>query len=159
MKVIAFDQATKATGYAIYEDTNLVRYGVLLASGQNCFVRMNSMFTQIHQLLSIEIPELVSIEGTQFQQNYKVYSELSQMQGVIFASCFLLSISFCIVVPSAWKSHCGVRGRKRKEQKQSAIDIVNSYGISAPEDACEAILQGKYIIENAKGKKYESDYD
>lgn len=151
MKLIAFDQATKVTGYAIYDSQHLVCYGVLQAAGDNPFSRMKAMFTQIYKLLSDEKPDLVSIEGTQFQQNYKVYSELSQMQGVVFASCFLLGISFRIAMPSAWKSYCGVKGRKREEQKQSAMAIVESFGIIAPEDACEAILQGKYVIENKKG--------
>lgn len=152
MKVIAFDQATKVTGFAIFEDSSLIRYGVLTASGDDPFARMHTMYTQIYELLKGERPQLVSIEGTQFQNNYKVYSELSQMQGVLFAACFELGISFRISAPSVWKSYCGVKGRKRDEQKQSAIAIVQSYGITAPEDACEAILQGKYIIENKKGK-------
>lgn len=153
MKVIAFDQATKVTGFAIFEDSSLVRYGVLTASGDDPFARMHDMYAQIYRLLQEEHPQLVSIEGTQFQKNYKVYSELSQMQGVVFAACFMLGISFRISAPTVWKAYCGVKGRKREDQKQSAMDIVQSYGITAPEDACEAILQGKYIIENEKGIK------
>lgn len=65
MKVIAFDQATKVTGFAIFEDSSLIRYGVLTASGDDPFARMHTMYTQIYELLEGERPQLVSIEGTQ----------------------------------------------------------------------------------------------
>lgn len=151
MKVIAFDQATKVTGYAIYSDGKLVNYGALEASGDNPFERMRIMYEKIYTLMCVERPDLISVEGTQFQNNYKVYSELSQMQGVVFAACFALGVSFCVTAPSVWKSYCGVEGRKRMEQKQSAMAIVESFGITATEDICEAILQGKYVTENMKG--------
>lgn len=150
-KVIAFDQATKHTGYAIYLGDELVRYGVLHACGDNPCDRMLLMYRQIYGLLKEERPSLVSIEGTQFQHNYLVYRELSQMQGVLFAVCFSLNIRFIVVEPSVWKHSCSVKGKKRAEQKESAVQIVREMGIDAPEDACEAILHGKHVIKSLKG--------
>lgn len=150
-KIIAFDQATKHTGYAIYAEQELVRYGVLHASGTNPFHRILLMFQQIYRLLESEQPSLVSIEGTQFQRNYQVYKELSQMQGVLFAMCFSLNIPFIVVEPSVWKHSCSVKGKNRAEQKASAMQIVRDMGIDAPEDACEAILHGQHVIKSSKG--------
>ena len=65
------------------------------------------------------------------------------MQGVILSILFEKNVGFQIVKPSTWKSVTKVKGRKRKEQKESAMQIVKEkYKINVSEDVAEAILIG-----------------
>jgi len=146
MKFLSFDQATNITGYVIYDNQSLQRFGIIKSKGDTKNERIKSMYAQVLQLISDEHPDFVSIEGVQYQNNFQVYSTLSQMQGVFFAIFYSLGIEFMIVEPTVWKSFCGVKGRARDEQKQSAMSIVHDDGITASEDECEAILQGRYVL-------------
>ena len=93
---------------------------------------------------------------TQFQSNQRVYSTLSQLQGIVMAILFEKDIGFSIIEPSSWKSYCGITGRKREEQKAKSIAIASKqFGLSdLTDDVADAILIGYYgahILNNEKG--------
>lgn len=148
MKIISFDQATHITGYAVYTDDVLTDYGVLRSKANDSYLRMQEMFTQISALIDKEKPDCVSLEGTQCQNgNYKAFSTLCQMQGVLFAILFIRRIDFRVVPPMTWKAFHKIGNGKRALQKKAAIQIVHNRGIDATEDECEAILQGEYVLD------------
>lgn len=106
---------------------------------------MCQMYFAIKKLYGKVKPNFVFIEDTQYQQNFASFQSLSQMQGVIMGILFEKDVGFQVVKPSTWKSGVGVRGRKRKEQKENAIEIVKMiYKIDASEDEAEAILIGQW---------------
>lgn len=148
MKIISFDQATHITGYAIYNDGELAGFGIIRSKATDPHVRMRDMFEQISALIDQETPNYVSIEGTQCQNgNYKAFSTLCQMQGVLFAILFIRHIEFFVVPPMTWKAFHKIGNGKRALQKRAAIQIVHNKGIDASEDECEAILQGEYVLD------------
>jgi Holliday junction resolvasome RuvABC endonuclease subunit len=145
MKIICFDQSTKITGFSIWENNKLVDYGTLKYVEKNPFERMQQIHSDITKMILKTKPDFVYIEGVQFQKNYKVYGELSQLQGVMLSIFFIFNINFEIVPPVRWKAFCGVKGRKRKEQKENTIQIVKqNYCIDATEDEADAISIGTY---------------
>lgn len=112
---------------------------------------MKEQYDLIKKLINEHNPDFVVIEGCQYQNNFFTFSQLSQMQGVIFGILFERNIGVEIVQPTAWKSAMGVRGKKRLEQKSSAIQIVNHlYDTIVSEDEAEAILIGCWAIKNIK---------
>lgn len=145
MKILALDQATRRTGYAVYENDKLTQYGLLEAAGKNADEHMVDMFWKVYHLVEEVRPDCLGIEGVQFQSNYKTFALLARMQGVIMGICYLKDIGLYITSASEWRAHCGVRSRTRKEQKAEAIRSVRAMGIDAPEDTCEAILHGRYL--------------
>lgn len=163
IKYIALDQATKHTGYSIWglspscDAPSLLEYGMLKANVKNDVIsRMREMYSDIKGLIFTHKPNYVFFEATQFQSNQRVYSTLSQLQGIVMAILFEKDIGFSIIEPSSWKSYCGITGRKREEQKAKSIAIASKqFGLSdLTDDVADAILIGYYgahILNNEKG--------
>jgi crossover junction endodeoxyribonuclease RuvC len=85
----------------------------------------------------------------QFQNNYVTYQQLSQMQGVLMAYLFKINIPFQIVEPSAWRKTCGIKGRKREEQKANTqLFVKEKFGIDVSEDEADAIGIGIWSNKN-----------
>lgn len=151
IKILCLDQATKISGYSVFEDNELVTYGTLEVSDKNPIERMKLMSEKIIELISYICPNFIVFEDVQFQRNYATYQQLSQMQGVIMAHLFKLNIGFQIIEPSGWKSVCKIKGRKREEQKKNTqIFVKNKYNVDASEDEADAIGIGTWAIKNIK---------
>ena len=77
---------------------------------------------------------------------------MSQLQGVLFTILFERDINFCLVQPTKWKSYCGVKGKKRAEQKANTIQIIQQkYNLSKlTEDEADAIGMGLWAVNNLK---------
>ena len=136
------DQATKISGYSIFEDKNLVAYGTLEVDQKekNYVERIKQMYFKIKELIQINNPNIIVFEGIQFQNNQKTYMQLANLQGALMAYLFELDIPFQIIEPSAWKSFAKIQGRKREEQKKNTQEFVkNKYGIDVSEDEADAI--------------------
>lgn len=115
------------------------------------FARMNEMRLHIGDLVEKVRPDIVVFEQVQYQQNQKVYSQLSQLQGFIMSILFQKDIPFYIVEPVVWKSFAGVKGRKRAEQKESTIALAKLiYKVAVSEDAADAIFIGHWAAHNYK---------
>lgn len=141
MKIIAFDQATYTTGVAVLFDGYITSHTKYETKDKSLMVRMEKIYQYVRQLISDESPDKVVLEGVQFRQNYRVYSELSQLQGVIFASCFERGIPVTVLQPSAWRSIVGITSKHRADQKKEAVETVNKMGVEeTSDDICEAIL-------------------
>ena len=161
MTILCLDQATRVTGYSVWSDGKLKLYDVIKVDtkGRPPLERMRLMREGIIDIVNRVHPELVCIEGTQFQSNQKVYGELSQLQGVIFSIFFAMKIPFCIVQPTQWKSFCKIKGKKREEQKRNTQEMVRrDFAIDVSEDIADAIGIGIYAINNFECKE-KWDYE
>ena len=108
---------------------------------------MKEMNEKIIQLMDIIQPVFVVFEDVHFQRNYGTFQQLSQLQGVVMAHLFKLNVGFQIIQPSAWKSFCEIKGRKRVEQKRNTqIFVKDKYNIEASEDEADAIGIGTWAI-------------
>lgn len=157
MKILALDQSTKHTGWSYWEDKDLIKYGVINTNEDDpAFVRMAEMGTEIDKLVRKLKPEHVVFEQVQFQRNYKVYSQLSQLQGIIMRILFVKKTPFTLVEPTKWRAFDGIKSRKREDTKAEAIQTVkNKYFIDVSEDTAEAIGIGLWAIENVEDKNNE----
>lgn len=152
-KLLCLDQATLKTGYSLFDDNKLISYGILEVDPdeKNIIERMKLMSDKIIKLIELLSPNYIVFEDTQFQNNYKTYQQLSQFQGVIMFYLFQIDIGFCIVKPTEWKSICGIKGRKREEQKLNTIAFIkDKYNIDVSEDIADAIGIGTWSIKNIK---------
>lgn len=155
IKIICLDQSTKITGYSIWDNKQLVDYGTLESNPKekNPIERMKQQYDLIKKLFEDKNPDYIVIEDTQFQNNYKTYSQLSNLQGVIFSILFERNKPFTIIEPSAWKKFCSIKGRKRVEQKASTIQMVKEkFGLDISEDEADAIGIGIWAINKIKVK-------
>ncbi len=134
----------------------MIGYGLLNSNVKenNPLERMRIMGNLIRDKLRKLCPDVVVIEGVQFQNNYRTYSQLSQMQGVIFNILFEQNIEFRLIEPTAWKSYSKIKGKKRVEQKENTILMVrNKFNINVSEDEADAIGIGIWAINNINNKE------
>ena len=155
-KILNLDQSTKITGYSVFINNNLDTYGLLFANEKekNPIERMKEMNDKIIALIDNVKPDYIVFENVQFQNNYGTFQQLSQLQGVIMAYLFKINIGFNLIEPTAWKSCCGIKGRKRIEQKANTQKFVKErYKVDVSEDEADAIGIGYWSINNVKATK------
>lgn len=149
MNLLSLDQSNSATGYAIFKNGILEKHGVFLSDKKekNYVIRMEFMYNSIKDVIKKEKIDYVVFEGTQFQNNQAVYSQLSQLQGVIMAIMYEMNIGYQVCSSKDWRKYFDFHGRKRAELKECAINAVSKeFGFIPTEDEAEAILIGQAIL-------------
>jgi Holliday junction resolvasome RuvABC endonuclease subunit len=112
---------------------------------------MKEMNDKIIALIKDVNPDYIVFEQVQFQNNHGTFQQLSQLQGIIMAYLFNINIGFTIIEPTAWKSCCKIKGRKRVEQKENTkIFVKEKYKAEVSEDEADAIGIGYWAIHNLK---------
>lgn len=152
MKILALDQSTKITGWAIIETDEYC--GVVFESGlinkskiKDVDIRFGEMCKDIFNLInSMKDLDAIYIEETALQSNPKTLRLLAQLQGAIISICVNKGITYKVIEPSKWRSKLLFkqgRGIKRDELKRQAIDYVkDKFDMDCNEDEAEAICIG-----------------
>lgn len=144
MKILALDQSTASTGFAVFIKNHLKKSSCYKPSG-DLFTRINQTKNYIKELIEDNDINFVFIEDIQYQKNQKTYKILANLQGVIINLLVELNIQFEIIPPSRWKSWNGIKGRKRAEQKENTKEKVKEmFGRDFEEDEADAICIGLY---------------
>lgn len=142
MKIIAFDQSTTATGWAVLEKetAKIIEYGVLKPTGETND-RIRQTVKQCLWLVDEFEVTFVFIEGIYAKLNPRVFEILAKLSGTLEIMLEEKGYIVNVVKPSEWRKRVGIKNRKRAEVKKEAIELVRTlYDITASEDECEAIL-------------------
>ena len=93
-RTLALDQASKVTGYAIFDDTKLVKYGTFATSSNDDIERFAMMRAWLLSMITAWRPDYIGIEGIQFQEEgsgqkmgITVFQTLARLQGIIMITC------------------------------------------------------------------------
>ena len=161
--ILALDQSTQKTGWAVYSENKLTEFGCFDATGDlfNRIIKLREWVkTKIAELggidcLVFEEIQLQNIPGTTKEGNVATFKKLAYVQAILIELAIDLHIPYCIVPSSTWKSNCGIKGRSRAEQKQNAQQWVEyNYHVKPNQDTCDAICIGKsYCIEQQEKEK------
>lgn len=152
--ILALDVSTTSTGYAIYVDDKLVRYGFIKPKEKDWVDRVRKMSDEV-VLLSQEFNiTTVVIEDTFFLKNIKTVKKLCLAQGMLLGQ--LPKANLIQVFPNTWKKHFGLGKGKatRDEQKQTSISVAETLFLISNrinDDEADAILMGRYVLETLKG--------
>lgn len=147
-RIIALDNATHITGWAIFDNDKLVSYGKYTTKSSETSDRILEMGDWLTNLLQQWEPDTIILEDIQQQSNVSTFKVLAKLQGVLEYVSKKAKAEYYIVSPASWKSNAGVKGRSRVDQKKSAQLIVGQlYNIQATQDESDAILLGKYGID------------
>lgn len=152
MKILAIDQATRHSGFCLSKDGVILRCGTVnMANNKDIPHRINSFKNWVETECKKNKVDLVVFEDIQYQNNQRTYKILAQLLGVLSDMAYSNNIDFHIVPPVVWKSHCGIKGRARKEQKANTIAYVKEKtGMDVKEDTADAIAINMYAIEKFK---------
>lgn len=145
-RLIAFDQATRNTGFACFEGPDLRNYGLLEASGNDSDARLDEMAVQMRDLIRRYNPKFIVFEGVMFQKSPNALIMLANLQGILRGICQERDCGYAVYAPTAWRRLMGIKqgtGITRDKLKAQAISLVReAYGIEVEEDVCEAICIG-----------------
>lgn len=150
MRLLALDQASRVTGVAIFDDDKLVKYGTFeIKSNQELGKRLTQFLENLDKLYAAYHFDTVAYEDIQLQMgNVETYKKLAYIQAMILFWCEKHEKNLYCLSPSHWrkilKDKYGMSwGRKRAEQKQTAIDFIQEhYEKEVDSDTADAICIG-----------------
>lgn len=153
-RTIALDQASKVTGYAIYDGTKLVKYGAFATSAADDIQRFAMIKSWLLSMIAAWRPDYIGIEGVQFQEEgggqkmgVTVFQTLARLQGILMLTCHEQKVPFEICPTNTWRHSCGVKGKTRTDKKRSMQLLVKQwYNISVSEDEADAIGIGHHLV-------------
>lgn len=145
MRVLAFDQSTKVTGWSLFCDTRYSDSGVIdLSTNKNTEERSKQMGLAICQVIEKNKPDVIIIEEVALQSNADTLKKLARIQGVAMGFAAAHNIPLHILEPSKWRSALSFqqgRAVKREVLKRQSFDYVGKhFGFDDfSEDRCESI--------------------
>ena len=154
MRILGLDQSSNKTGFAIYENEELIKYGVFdihdLDEKHNgiCYfqekIENNLMF--IDRLIKEYKIDLVCIEDIQSQSNVNTYKKLAWLQGSIMQYLYDNNFEYSILSPSEWRKVLNIKGKSRKREDIKLATqqyVTKAFGIEVDEDTSDAICIGQ----------------
>lgn len=160
-RILALDQATIITGWAIFDDKKLIKYGVFSVNEKFDKPNRISILREwlINMIDSTE-PDLVILEDIQLQDFEKkfpgqkgkndfvgvtTFKVLAELLGTLENAIYSSQIPYKIVHSATWRAGVKVTGRSRSDKKKSAQMLVKKwYDVQVSEDEADAICIGKY---------------
>lgn len=164
-RVLALDAATNITGFAIFDDGELVSYGTYKTNTESdTTARINEMKKWLAAVLQEYNIDFVMLENIQLQtfgrNNYQVetYRVLANLQGVLLDTLFEACIDSDLVYSSTWRNYCNVGDDKGRENKKKAAQekVKLWYNQNCTQDEADAICIGKYAVSKLKNSKMGS---
>lgn len=157
---LALDQATHITGYAIYYDSELVKYGAFETNAHEDVARYKIIKEWLVSMIDEYSPDLIALEGIQLQEpggDYKLgvttFQTLAELLGVLKETCYEQGVSFEVCHTGTWRRHCKVKGRTRADRKKSMQLLVKQwYDMSVSEDEADAVGIGRYAAQTFGNK-------
>lgn len=153
-RILALDQATKITGWAIFDGKELIKYGKFEVSGDE-IERDHKIREWLISIINTWKPDFIGFEGIQLQEKSEerkmgvtVFETLARLQGILMITAYELGVSFKVCPTNTWRSHCGVKGKTRSDKKRSMQLLAKQwYDVTLVDDEADAIGIGRYISE------------
>lgn len=148
MRLLSFDQSTRASGYCYFEDGKYIVSGLIDMSKSKLDTpeRSFEMAKALWKIIKQYKPEHLIIEDVQQQTNAKTMIILARLSGMIIGYAEAHHVQVHILTPSQWRKALNfAQGSKvkRQELKQQSIDYVKEHlSLDVSEDEAEAIAEG-----------------
>lgn len=156
-RILAFDQASGTSGWAVYDDQELIKYGAWTSDGNHSTEKIMKTKNWVANMIQMWKPDLVIFEDIQLQKTERgeeqvlTFKKLAHLQGVLKNYCYENGYIFKIVPPATWRVHSQVKGTNRTDKKKSAQLIVKKlYDMNVTQDEADAILIGRWAAHDRK---------
>ena len=163
-RVFALDQATHVSGWSIFDDEDLIKFGLYETTLKETEERINEVKNWLINMALNWKPDYIYIEDIQLQQHSKksieepdnivgvtTYKVLAQLQGVLIDTAYELKIPFRVVSPSTWRAHFKINGKTKADKKKSAqLKVKEWYDVSVTNDEADAVCIGRYGANKTK---------
>ena len=153
MRILALDQASRTSGWSVFEDGKLLDYGKFTAEQTDIGDRLYYIRKQVIGLIDKYDIEEVIFEDIQLQgnvaNNVATFKALAEVFGVLYELFTEIKMPRTAVLSTVWKSALGIKGRDRTAQKKAAqVWVEHTYGVRPTQDECDAICIGAYYNKN-----------
>ncbi len=164
-RILSLDQSSKVSGFAIFDNDTLIQYGSIEITGANAPIRFVKVREWVRHMVDAWKPDFVMIEDIQMQDDEKngslsvvTFKILAELMGVLETFFTENGIEYDTAHVSTWRNHEQIKGRSRSDKKRSSIlRIEKCYGIKVIDDVADAILIGRYAVEQRKEKLEEEN--
>lgn len=161
-RFLIFDQSTKISGWAVFDDKEPIKYGVYETTLLNEDGRIDSVRQWLASLIYTWNPDIIVFEEIYLNQkkskdklndgesenNVVMFKTLAHLQGTLINYCFRKEIKYLLAHSAVWRKYCKINGSTRPDKKKSAqLKVKEWYDINVPIDAAEALCIGKYMSE------------
>lgn len=153
MKILALDQSSQTSGFAIFNNGQLIDSGTFTLTDSNIGKRLVKYKKKIAELIEKYDIEEVAFEDIQMQAgNVHTFKILAEIYGVTEEYLTEQGHSYQIIGASTWRSQLGIKGKQRAEQKKNAqAYALENYNKKVSTDEADAICIGacaskKYAI-------------
>ena len=145
--LIALDESTTCTGYAVFDDGELIEHGIFSFKSKDVLERVSLIMEEIENLIDTYKPDNMIIEDVQITMNAATAKSLLGLQFMIEVYAHRNNISCETYRTTKWRKILGLsnsRSLDRKAKKQETIDYVkDKYGIDVlKDDESDAIAIG-----------------
>ena len=149
MKIIAFDQASRTTGYSVFENGALIAHGKFTFEQTDFADRLTHIRNKVQSLITEYKPDKVLLEDIQLQENVETFKKLSEVYGVLEELINEMGLPQAAIPSTVWKSTLGIKGRTRPDQKRNAaLWVQQTYNLKPTQDECDAICIGAHYFQN-----------
>ena len=154
--LIALDESTTSTGYAVFRNSALIEHGIFSSKSKDVLERVSYIMEEIEKLITRYKPNNMIIEDVQITMNAATAKSLLGLQFMIEIYAHRNNISCETYRTTKWRKILGLsnsRALDRKAKKQKTIDYVkDKYGIEIlKDDESDAIAIGTaYLLEREK---------
>lgn len=153
MFYLALDLSSKSSGYAVFEDKKLMKYGCITAASSNVWHRIDKMILELDKILQQYQFSHIYIEDVypeDVKGNLTVWKTLTYLQGFVLHLLDKYDLKSTFLTASSWRSKCGIhtgRGIKRESLKAKDIAFVkNHFGLDVNDDVADAICIGCAVL-------------
>lgn len=155
MVILALDQATRTSGWAMFENSHLIDFGKFTFDDDDVFNRIQKVCLKLLALCKENNPDKVILEDIALQgqtNNVQTFKVLAQLQGALIYVCKEFSIPFEIWSPNQWRAECNfLKGNEKNRNAQKKIAqqwVLNQFGAKCTQDEADAICIG-YAVDHA----------
>lgn len=156
MRLLALDQASRVSGYAVFIDGKLETYGKIVSEHDDIGERLHYIREKVSKLIADYDIDHIAFEDIQLQKtvngvesvnNVQTFKVLAEVFGVIYELAISLEIPYTVILASTWKSTLLIKGARRDEQKRNAQAFAqNLYNIKCTQDEADAICIGTHVL-------------
>lgn len=160
-RILAFDQASITSGWAVFDEEQLISYGKWTSEGTHSTERIGQTKYWFASMISKWKPDLVVLEDIQLQK-FKdeaggetsavvTYKKLAHLQGVLKNYLFEIGLPYKVISPSTWRTYSNIKGKTRTDRKKNAqIKIQQLFDVKVTQDEADAVLLGRCAVQENK---------
>lgn len=152
--ILALDQSSRITGYAVFKNNQLVASGTFATTDDSIPQRLVEIRARVTKLIEFYEIDKVLLEDIQMQtqvNNVATHKVLAEVLGVLEEMCAEYKIPHEVIHSQTWKSGLAIKGRDRAAQKKNAqAYVADTYGKKVSQDESDAICIGSHYIRQTK---------